>query len=210
MANERLDDTVSVSTCVAETSLSKTASPATKSDFRISDRENGRSNSESASLDLSLASESRSIARSVQPMTERSVKQAASYRSYRRICDELVAESKRLESFLVDGKLNEEGLEVVVEIEHILDELYNCKWGEGECIKRVVVAIWSQIKNVQWEESHTRFVRDISVYLRNAYLVNDATIKECFNLIREHGLEVFRGSLVETSVRKRYKIVEAD
>ena len=71
----------------------------------------------------------------------------------------LRGELQRAEDFLVDGKFTEAGLEVIVEVEHLLERLYECPWGEGECLKRVAVAVQAQVNNAWWTQSHVDFLR---------------------------------------------------
>jgi len=141
---------------------------------------------------------------------QRTVSVSAPYQDFRRICDELLAEARRADDYLVDGRMSDTGMEIVVEVEQLLDKLYRSTWGTKECLKRIVIAISSQINNVQWTQAHVGFLKDIFLLLRNSYLIDDSLVGECLKLIREHGLEVFRGSIAETEVRKKYRIVEMD
>src|SRR5258708_2586673 len=50
---------------------------------------------------------------------------STNYREYRRICDELAAELRHAGGFIVDGEMSDEGLEIVVEVEAMLDRLYS-------------------------------------------------------------------------------------
>ena len=113
-----------------------------------------------------------------------------------------------MEDFLVDGKVIEAGLEVFVEVEHLLERLYECPWGEGECLKRVVVAVQAQINNSWWTQAHVQFLDDIVGRLRVRYLINEAVVRECYELIELHGLDPFRGGVSEPEVRKRFRIQE--
>ncbi len=136
--------------------------------------------------------------------------ESASYQDFRRICDELLVEVKRADDYVVDGRLSDTGMEVVVEVERLLDKLYGSTWGTKECLKRIVLAIGSQIYNVQWTQAHVGFLKDVVRLLRISYLVDDSLVEECLKLIRVHGLEVFRGTIAETEVRKKYRIAEVD
>ncbi len=119
-------------------------------------------------------------------------------------------EVKRASDYLVEGTMSDMGMEVVVEVEQILDELYRNTWGTNECLKRIVVAIGSQIYNVRWTAAHVGFLKDVVRLLRISYLIDESLVAECLKLIRDHRLEVFRGSIAETEVRTRYRIVEVD
>ncbi len=82
--------------------------------------------------------------------------------------------------------------------------------GARECLKRVIVAIRSQINNIQWTTDHVSFMQDIARLLRNTYQIDESFIEECYKMISGYGLEVFRGTITETEVRKRYRIVEVE
>ncbi len=133
---------------------------------------------------------------------------SASYRAFRRICDQLRSEIGRIDEFVDNSSVTDEGLEVVVEVEHLLELLYDCPWGEGESLKRVVVAIQSQVANAKWTVNHVDFLKDVINRLRIRYLINDAVVDDCYELIETHGLEEFRGSVTETETRKKYRIEE--
>lgn len=135
---------------------------------------------------------------------------SVAYHEFRRICDDLMMEVKRASDYLVEGTMSDMGMEVVVEVEQILDELYRNTWGTNECLKRIVVAIGSQIYNVRWTAAHVGFLKDVVRLLRISYLIDESLVAECLKLIRDHRLEVFRGSIAETEVRTRYRIVEVD
>ena len=132
------------------------------------------------------------------------------YDGYRQLCLDLEAEVARADGYLVGGKMSDEGLEVVVEVGSILDRLYQCKWGNNEYLQRVVVAIYSQVNNVEWTAAHVAFLRGIARILRITYVVNERVIDECYDLIEQNGLEPFRGSVTETGGQKRYRIVEVE
>lgn len=130
------------------------------------------------------------------------------YQVFRQICDDLRRELQRAKDFLVDGKVIEAGLEVIVEVEHLWERLYECPWGEGECLKRVVVAVQAQLNNSCWTQAHVQFLDDIVGRLRVRYLINEAVVRECHELIELHGLDPFRGGVSEPEVRKRFRIQE--
>jgi hypothetical protein len=142
--------------------------------------------------------------------TQGRASEAATYQEFRRICDELLVEAKRADNFLVDGLLSDTGMELVVEVEELLDRLYGIERGKHECLKRIVVAIGSQLYNVQWTRAHIGFLKDVVRLLRSSYLIDDSLVEECLRLIRSHGLEVFRGTVTETEVRKKYRIIEVE
>lgn len=128
------------------------------------------------------------------------------YASYRRICDDLNSEVATLTDFLVDGTVTEEASGVVAEIESDLERLYDCHWGEGESLKRAVIAIQSQINNARWTAKHVDFLRSAVSFLRPRYLVNDLAVDELNQMIEQHGLDQFRGSVSDSEVATRYRI----
>ena len=130
------------------------------------------------------------------------------YALFRQLCDDLVSEVDAINDFLVDGEVTEEGLGAVVEIEHLLDRLYDCNWGKDEILQRAVVAVQSQVNNAQWTTRHVEFLRDVLRFLRPRYVLGEDTIDECYEIIEKHGLDPFRGTVSEPEVLKRYRIVE--
>jgi hypothetical protein len=134
--------------------------------------------------------------------------QGSHYRHFRQLCDRLVEELKKIDDFLDDGGVTEEGLEVVVEVEALLEALYDCPWGKGESLKRVVVAIQSQVNNANWKRPHVAFLKEVLPYLRVRYVIDDGTVAECYAMIKRQGLDPFRGTVSEPVVLKKYRIEE--
>jgi glutamate synthase domain-containing protein 1 len=171
-------------------------------------KEGIRSTSESAGIDLLTSLRTRATPAGKAKTSEKRSVNTANYQAFRRLCDRLVDELEQADDYLVDGRLSDEGAGMIVEVEQILDELYRVSWGSRECLKRVVVAIRSQINNVQWKTVHVCFMQDIARLLRNTYQVDDSLIKECYKIISGYRLDVFRGTITATEVRKKYRIVE--
>lgn len=130
------------------------------------------------------------------------------YQAYRRICGQLQSEVERLGEFVHEGEVTDEGLEVIVEIEHLFELLYDCSWGEPEALKRAVVAVQAQIGNVVWTTRHVGFVRDVVRLLSVRYLINSAVVDDCHELVASHGLEKFRGTIWAPETRKIYRLQE--
>ena len=86
--------------------------------------------------------------------------------------------------------------------------MYACHWGEGENLKMVVVALQSQLNNVQWDRRHVELLKSRVRRLRTAYLIDARCVDDCYQEIEELGLNQFRGTLSEGEVRKRYRIIE--
>jgi hypothetical protein len=209
MAEETFGSTVLAGIEGASSIPASHSRPAIKSRPVANAWDNGRPTSEATSLGPPLAFR-RSDGGEPDRETPGPAKATASYKDFRRICDDLFAEAKRAQIYLLDGKLSDTGMEVVVEVEELLDRLYANAWGQDESLKRIVVAIGSQLNNVDWTDAHVGFLKNVVSLLRNSYLIDDSLVTECLELIREHGLEVFRGTVTETEVRKKYRIAEVE
>lgn len=130
------------------------------------------------------------------------------YRKFRRICDELCHEAALLDDYLVDGVVVDEGLATVAEIEHHLERLYDSEWGEGECLKRIVVALQAQLGNTKWTHAHVKLLNAAAPFLRVRWLINEATVSECYEIIAELGLDQFRGTMSGDGIVRRYVLQE--
>ena len=127
---------------------------------------------------------------------------------YYRICDALKRELDEVDEFVSGGQLTDEGAGVVAEIEAQLEQLYDCQFGCGESLKAAVAAVQSQVNNAAWNVQHIRFLRNAVRYLRARSVIDAATVEEVNDLIEEHGLDVFRGTVSEPEVVRRYRIIE--
>ena len=136
------------------------------------------------------------------------VQNSSGYRTFRMLCDSLVAETKELRQFVADGQVTEYGFGAIAEVSSILDELYECQWGESECLKNIVVAVRFQIGNVRWTEAHVAFLEELAVFLRARYLIDDDVVEMCYDMVDAHGLDVFRGTISEPEVVREFKVVE--
>ncbi len=207
MAEERFGSIFLARTDAGNNPVSESR-PAVKSGAADGLRESSRPTSGATSLDLAPEDRRSNASRPQMRGPYGTASESASYRDFRRICDELLMQAKRADDYLVDARLGDTGMEVVVEVEQLLDELYSNTWGTKECLKRIVLAIGSQIYNVAWTQAHVAFLKDVVRLLRISYLIDDSLVEECLKLIRVHGLEVFRGTIAETEVRKKYRIEE--
>lgn len=132
------------------------------------------------------------------------------YRSFQRICDEILEELCRIHDYLEDDAVSDEGLEVTVEVEHLVERLYDCPWGAGDELKKVVMAVKSQIGNARWTKQHVAFLKSFFPYLRTRYVINEQVVKDCYDEIKTHELNPFRGTLTEPEGTRRYRIVEVE
>lgn len=137
-----------------------------------------------------------------------SSQEVASYVAFRRLSDDIYKEIERIGVFFVADEVSEKGAEVVAEIEVLLEQLYACPYGQGESLKRVVVAVQSQVNNAQWNRRHVEFLRDVVRYLRARYHVDEAAVDACYVMMKERGLDPFRGTVGAPRVVKRYRIEE--
>jgi len=130
------------------------------------------------------------------------------YRRFRELCDLIVEEVRRADDYMDAEVLRDEGLEVVVEVLALLEQLYDCGWGEGENLKAVVVAVQSQVNNAIWKQPHLAFLQEFMPYLRVRYVVDETAVDECYATIERHGLDPFRGTISLDGALKKYRIEE--
>ena len=149
-----------------------------------------------------------SVPKTARDEGEKGVEQKGKYKLFRRHCDQLRLEAEKISDFICDGVVTDEGLEVIVEVEHHLEKLYDCPWSEGENLRKVVVLLQAQLLNVKWTEKHAKFLREAIQLLRLSYVINADLIEQIFNLVEEFDLDQFRGAVTETEIRKRYRIEE--
>ena len=111
------------------------------------------------------------------------------------ICNDLAVQIRRLRASLVSQAVPDEASDVMVEIQRLIELLYDCPFGEGECLKSVVVALQSQLNNAHWAAKHVDFLDAAIQHLRARAVVNDQTVDAVNNMIEENGLDVFRGTV---------------
>jgi hypothetical protein len=132
------------------------------------------------------------------------------YTSFRSHVQKIEFEITRIKDFIHDGLVTDEGLECIVEIEVLLEKLYECPWGDGECLKKIVVTLQSQLLNAVWTEQHVKFLKDSIADLRVSYLVNEDLVRSIFGQIAANGLDPFRGTVSDSIYRKKYRLVEEE
>lgn len=91
-----------------------------------------------------------------------------------------------------------------------MQDLYDVVWGEKDALKRVVVKVEGQINNASWDHRHVGFLEDVFVALRHRYSINDTTVGEVAELVKDRGLPLFRGTLSADNLRKHFKLVEVE
>lgn len=134
--------------------------------------------------------------------------QTTGYLEFRRICDAVLTEIGQLQELLAGDQLIGDWFGPVVEIEALLEKLYDTPWGEAEALKRIVVSIQAQINNSPLDGRHVRFLTEVFRNLRVRYLIDSIAVDEVQHAVKRHGLDLFRGTVSEPVVRKRYMIVE--
>ena len=136
----------------------------------------------------------------------------ASQQEFSQICQKILIELDDLEAAdcYVDGIVAHEGAGVVAQVDSLLETMFDCPFGEGESLKSVVVAIQSQVNNVDWTRDIVKFLRNVMSFLRVRYVVNDQTVDEIYDMMREQNLDPFRGSVSDRDIKTRYRLVEVD
>jgi hypothetical protein len=129
-------------------------------------------------------------------------------RQFREICDDLCDEIGELQAFIDGEKVTAEGAGAIAEIEHLLEQLYECSFGGGDYLKNSVVCIRFQLSNANWTAQHAAFLRDVVDFIRSRYTIDDAIVDQCYDMVNEHGLDVFRGTVSEPETVHKYRIVE--
>ena len=157
---------------------------------------------------MQLAGKTDTLSKQQKSSPKHPPKDIVAYRIFRRLCDDIFNELRRIDAFIIEEKVSDEGAEVVTEIEALLERLYDCGYGQGESLKRAVVAVQSQVNNARWDRRHVEFLREFVRYLRVRYLVDEAAVNVCYEIMKAQGLDPFRGTICEPSVLKRYRIEE--
>ncbi len=161
-----------------------------------------------SSVPIPFSKEQTGARRSSKSAPRKSPRQVTYGADFRRLCDNILDELRCIGPYLVDGEVSDEGGAVVAEIEMLLERLYACPYGDGEYLKRAVVAVQSQVNNSRWDKRHVAFLEDVFRFLRVRYLIDDAVIDTCFALMKTHDLDPFRGTICTPRVAKRYRIEE--
>lgn len=131
---------------------------------------------------------------------------------FSQICQKILCELDGMElaGTVVDGRVTDEGAGAIAEIANLLDAMFHCPFGEGESLKSVVVAVQSQTNNVEWTRRLIEFLRDVMKFLRVRYVLNDQTVDEVYQIMKDHDLDEFRGSVSDIGIRTRYHLVRVD
>jgi hypothetical protein len=125
---------------------------------------------------------------------------------FREICQDLHAESQVVAKYLIGNMVAEEGAGAVAEIQSLLERLYDCRFGQGESLKSIVVLLQSQLNNANWTSPHVDLLRLTDDLLRTRNVPDDQTVAEVGDLIEECGLNPFRGSVADNGLVARYRI----
>lgn len=130
------------------------------------------------------------------------------YRDYRRAIDGVLEELKRAEDYFEGDVLTDEGSAVAVEVDGLLDDLSRCGWGQGESLALAVTALRIPTRNSRWTRYHVRFLEDGLKLLRVQYLLDQSAVQTIKGLVKEYRFDLFRGSVREPDVIRKYRIVE--
>ena len=117
------------------------------------------------------------------------------------ICDAILTEIGQLQELMTGDQLVGDWFGLVVEIQALLEQLYDTPWGEAESLKRIVVAIQAQINNAPLDGRHVSFLTDVFRNLRVLHLINSAAVNEVLNAVKRHKLDLFRGTVSEPDCR---------
>ncbi len=134
-------------------------------------------------------------------------------RQYKLLCEDVLEHLRDLQGYIEDGVLADDASSGIAEIQQLLEEMYDCPFGQGESLKSVVVALQSQVHNVEWTPVHVKFLRAAFEYLRRRWIITGQTAAEIDDIIEEFGLDVFRGTVSDADVLVEYhleKVVRHD
>src|SRR5689334_8380369 len=103
--------------------------PVNKTSTPEIDSEVGQSISESATLDLKLSGvRSAPKGREKGKVVPIPAADGDNYRTFRRLCDDIIVELKKIGPFMAGDEVSDEGAEVIVEVEELIERLYDCPW----------------------------------------------------------------------------------
>ncbi len=108
------------------------------------------------------------------------------YETFRSLCNAILEELERRDK-----------AQAVAAIGELLERLYDCGHGDDDALKRVIVAVQSQVNRVAWDEAHTRFLFDLFSFLRWRRRLDGETVARCYETLKQHGLDPFRGSVAQ-------------
>ena len=130
------------------------------------------------------------------------------FRKFMSLRNDLARVVDRLDQFVEGDSVSEDASTVVAEIEAILEEFYECKYGKGEALKQFVLTVLGQTRNSNITVRHVRFLKDVSQFLSSQMLIDDTAVDWLMEQTDSRGLDMFRGVLTDTGIVKRFKIVE--
>ena len=136
----------------------------------------------------------------------------AARQEFSQVCQSVLTELNDLEAadYYVNGVVTSEGAGVVAQVGSHLETMFDSPFGEGESLKSVVVAIQSQVNNVDWTRDIVEFLRKAMSFLCVRYVVNDQTVDRIYDMMKEQNLDPFRGSVSDRGIKTRYRLIEVD
>lgn len=127
--------------------------------------------------------------------------------TFRRLCGAAQREITQLETLAPGGcDGGEDAAGNLLELEAILDELYDCGLDETDSLKALIVAIQSQVYGAGVSPGLVQFLRETFRYLRARYIIRREHVDEVFEIMEEAGLDRFRGTIAAPENAKKYQI----
>lgn len=131
------------------------------------------------------------------------------YKQFRQLMDALVEEIDKAPDYVENDVVTNEGSSVTVEVDELLRRVAEIPWGQGESLKLAVTVLRIPTRNARWTPQHIQFLQEAARLLRVQYLIDSSTVGMLKQLLKAYGLDIFRGSVTQPEVLRRYKIIEA-
>jgi hypothetical protein len=133
--------------------------------------------------------------------------EAQSFRQFKEIVAKLPKIAAGMREVL-EGETISDTIADVAEMDALLGELFKCKWGTYESLKKIVVAIRAQTMNCRLERPQLHFLVAAGEFLSTAYVIDDSAVDYLHSMIERHALDPYRGTLSDYGFVKKYRIVE--
>ena len=109
------------------------------------------------------------------------------------LCVRIVGRAERVRKGLAAGELDSELESDFVEIESLLEQLYDCQWGHIDTLKQVVVMLQSQVADRLPSEPLLAFLSDFVSFLATRHVIDDYVIEQCHASMEQYGLDLIEG-----------------
>lgn len=134
------------------------------------------------------------------------------YQGFRALCDNLYAEAQELQRVASHEDFGSSTDGFALELGALLDELYDFEAmpvKQKDILERIVVEVQSQLNNVDWDTRHISFIFDFAGFIRSrSHLVEDH-LGIVIDMIKECGLDPYRGTLSGSDSIKKYNLTYA-